>query len=556
MSYLLTVATIDIILSLHRRGWSQRQIARELHINRETVARYLKQAVAASKPANAPSGSDDSNSTSKPANAPSGSDDSESTSKPANSPSGSDDLETEPNHSDPPTVSVPVTSEQGTGRKSECEPWRDVIQSKCELGLSAQRIYQDLVSDHSFTGSYYTVRRFVHRLEPTRELPFRRIECGPGEEAQVDFGTGAPVVGPDGKRRKTHVFRIVLSHSRKAYSEAVYRQTTDDFLRCLESAFRHFGGAPKCLILDNLRAAVKKADWFEPELNPKVQSFGEYYRLVFWPTRPYTPRHKGKVEKGVGYVQDNALKGRRFASLEEENRFLLDWELTVADTRIHGTTRRQVGKHFADVERVALLPLPLEPFPSFQEGRRTVHRDGHVEVKHAYYAVPPEYRAREVWVRWDGRMVRIFNERMQPIAVHTRHEPGQFSTPRQYIASEKISGVERGAAWLLDRVANRLGPHSTAWAEAMVRVRGVEGVRVLQGLLSLAGRHCVSAIEQACEIATSYGAYHLRTVRALVKRKVPKQEVLAFLSDHPVIRPMSEYGQFVHDAFQSRNNQS
>ena len=94
-------------------------------------------------------------------------------------------------------------------------------------------------------------------------------------------------------------------------------------------------------------------------------------------------RHKGKVEKGIDYVQSNALKARRFTRLEEQNAFLLDWELTVADTRIHGTTRRQVGKHFTDVERAALLPLPLTPFPSFHEGRRTVHRDGHVEVKRA-----------------------------------------------------------------------------------------------------------------------------------------------------------------------------
>jgi transposase len=383
MSYLIKVATIDIILSLHRRGWSQRRIATELDINRETVARYLKQAESASKPANAPTGSDTD----------------ESASKPANAPTGSDSLEKGPNPGDQPPTSTPVPVDHGDRRKSECEPWRDVIQSMCDLGLSAQRMYQDLTTEHNFTGSYYSVRRFVHRLEPTRELPFRRLECGPGDEAQVDFGTGAPVVGPDGKRRKTHVFRIVLSHSRKAYSEAVYRQTTDDFLRCIESAFRHFGGAPRCLILDNLRAAVKKADWFEPELNPKVQSFGEHYGLVFWPTRPYTPRHKGKVEKGIDYVQDNALKGRRFTSLEEENRFLLDWELTVADTRIHGTMRRQVGKHFTDVERGALVPLPLEPFPSYHEGRRTVHRDGHVEVDRAYYAVPPEYLARQVWVR-------------------------------------------------------------------------------------------------------------------------------------------------------------
>ena len=259
------------------------------------------------------------------------------------------------------------------------------------------------------------------------------------------------------------------------------------------------------MILDNLKAAVKKADWFDPELNPKVRSFGEHYGVAFWPTRPYTPRHKGKVEKGVDYVQDNALKGRRFTSLQEQNRFLLDWELTVADTRIHGTTRRQVGKHFMDVERGALVPLPLEPFPSYHEGRRIVHRDGHVEVERAYYAVPPEYLARQVWVRWDGRLVRVFNERMQPIAVHTRQEPGRFSTPSQFIAAEKISTVERGAAWLLDRVTTRLGPHSTVWAQAMIQARGVEGVRVLQGLLSLAGRHPAPAIERACEVAISYG---------------------------------------------------
>ena len=538
MPYLIKVATIDIILSLHRRGWSQRRIANALDINRETVARYLKQAESASKPANAPTGSDTP----------------ESASKPANAPTGSDALETGPKLDNQPVTSAPVSIDQSDRRKSECEPWRALIQSKCDLGLSAQRIYQDLTAEHNFTGSYYSVRRFVHRLEPTRELPFRRLECGPGDEAQVDFGTGAPVVGPDGKRRKTHVFRIVLSHSRKAYSEAVYRQTTDDFLRCIESAFRHFGGAPRCLILDNLRAAVKKADWFEPELNPKVQSFGVHYGLVFWPTRPYTPRHKGKVEKGIDYVQDNALKGRRFTSLEEENRFLLDWELTVADTRIHGTTRRQVGKHFTAVEREVLVPLPLEPFPSYHEGRRTVHRDGHVEVDHAYYAVPPEYLAREVWVRWDGRLVRIFNERMQPIAMHAKQEPGRFSTPRQYIASEKISAVERGAAWLLDKVTTRLGPHSATWAQAMIQARGVEGVRVLQGLLNLAGRHPARAIEQACEIATSYGAYHLRTIRMLIERQAPKQELLPFQSVHPMIRPLSEYGQLVHDAFQSRNN--
>jgi transposase len=540
MSNRLKVAMIDVILSLHRKGWSQRRIAAELEINRETVARYLKLARAAPKPAIAPSGSDSP----------------ERASKPAIAPPGSDSLEIGPNADVPPLASVSGDGSRARGRPSDCEPWRDIIQSKCNQGLSAQRIYQDLTSEHSFGGSYYTVRRFVRRLEPVQELPFRRLECEPGDEAQVDFGTGAPVITSDGKRHRTHVFRIVLSHSRKAYSEAVYRQTTDDFLRCIENAFRHFGGAPKRLVLDNLKAAVKKADWFDPELNPKVRSFAEYYGFVFWPTRPRTPRHKGKVEKGIDYVQSNALKARRFTKLEEQNAFLLDWELTVADTRIHGTTRRQVGKHFTDVERAALLPLPLTPFPSFHEGRRTVHRDGHVEVKRAYYAAPPEYLSRDVWVRWDSRLVRIFNDRMEQIALHPRKESGGFSTPPEFIDPKKISGVEKGAAWLLRRVTTRLGPKSTKWAEAMIQARGVEGVRVLLGLLSLSGRHPTLAIEQACEIAQGYGEYRLRTIRALLKRQAPKQELLPFVSDHPMIRSMSEYGQFVHDAFQSRNTQS
>jgi transposase len=556
MSNLLKVAMIDQILSLHRQGLSQRRIARELGVNRETVARCLDRIKVAPKPANAPSGSTAQSAEPKPANAPPGSTAQSAESKPANAPPGS----TAPGSTISPGGSPPVlTSDQtrrGHGRTSECERWREIIQAKCDLGLSAQRIYQDLAAEHGFAGTYYSIRRFIRRLAPPRQLPFRRLECGPGEEAQVDFGKGAPIIGPDGKRRRTHLFRIVLSHSRKAYSEVVYRQTTDDFLRCIENAFRHFGGAPRRLILDNLRAAVTKADWFEPELNPKVRSFGEHYGVVFLPTRPYTPRHKGKVENGIGYAQDNALKGRTFSAIPEQNSFLLDWERTVADTRIHGTTRRQVGKHFIELERPALLPLPLELFPSFHEERRTVHPDGHVEVKRSYYAVPPEFRQREVWVRWDARVVRVFSDRMQQIAIHARREPGSFSTPAEYIAAEKISGVERGAAWLLHKVANRLGPQSAAWGEAMVKARGVEGTRVLLGLLSLACRYSTSAIERASGLALGYGAYRLRTIKALLKRQAPQQEVLPFVSDDPIIRPLSEYGQFVHDAFQFRNNRS
>ena len=529
MANQLNMATIDTILTLRRQRWSIRRIALTLGIHRDTVARHLQQA----NQAGAPTGSAEV----KSGQAPTGS----AEVKLGQAPTGSSESpQAGTTTSRPPTQRLPR-------QPSLCEPFRAIIQAKLDQGLSAQRIFQDLVAEHGFTSKYHSVRRFCRQLAPLQELPFRRLECGPGEEAQVDFGTGAPLLLADGKRRHTHVFRIVLSHSRKAYSEAVTRQTTEAFLRCLENAFWHFGGVPQRLIIDNLRAAVTKADWFDPELNPKVIAFAQHYGTLFLPTKPYTPRHKGKVERGVDYVQENALRGRKFGSLDEQNRFLLDWEQTVADTRIHGTTRRQVGTHFVTVERSALQRLPLERFPCFQEARRTVHRDGHVEVERAYYSVPPEYPARSVWVRWDGRLVRVFNERLEQIAVYVKHEPGRFSTQSQHISGAKITGVERGAAWLLGQV-RRLGPSSLRWAEAMLPARGVEGVRVLQGLLNLAHRHPCAAIERACDIALSHTAYRLRTLRHLLERDEPRQQHLPFLDEHQLIRDLADYGQFVRAA--------
>jgi len=532
MANQLNMATIDTILMLRRQRWSIRRIARTLGIHRDTVARHLQQANQAGAPTDS--------SEVKLGQAPTGSPEV----KLGQAPTGS----TDPHQDGTVTATSPPAKHRLPLQPSLCEPFRAVIQAKLDQGLSAQRIFQDLVAEHGFTGKYHSVRRFSRQLAPLQELPFRRLECGPGEEAQVDFGTGAPLILADGKRRRTHVFRIVLSHSRKAYSEAVTRQTTEAFLRCLENAFWHFGGVPQRLILDNLRAAVTKADWFDPDLNPKVVAFAQHYGTIFLPTRPYTPRHKGKVERGVDYVQENALKGRQFASLDEQNHFLLDWEQTVADTRIHGTTRRQVGTHFLSAERPALQPLPLERFPCFQEARRIVHRDGHVEVERAFYSVPPEYLARSVWVRWDGRLVRIFNDRLEQIALHVKHEPGRFSTQSPHIREAKISGVERGAVWLLGQV-RRLGPCSLRWAEAMLQARGVEGVRVLQGLLNLAHRYPCADIERACDIALSHNAYRLRTLRHVLQRQEPRQQHLPFLEEHPLIRDLSDYGHFVRVAF-------
>ncbi|MBE0467574.1 MAG: IS21 family transposase, partial [Candidatus Desulforudis sp.] len=438
------------------------------------------------------------------------------------------------------------------GRSSQCEPFREAIGKKLDQGLSAQRIWQDLVSESGFTGSYSSVRRFVRRLGQNMPLPSRRMECEPGQEAQVDFGSGALVL-EDGKRRRPHILRITLSHSRKSYSEPIWRQTTENFIRSLENAFRSFGGVPKTLVIDNLKAAVKNADWFDPDINPKVLEFARHYGTVNLPTKPYTPQHKGKVEGAVKYVKNNALKGRTFSSLAEEKQFLMEWERDVADTRIHGTTRKQVRRVFEEVERPALQPLPPEPFPFYHEGRRKVHRDGHVEVAKSYYSVPPEYLGREVWVRWDSRLVRVFGLQFEQIAIHARVEPGRFNTSRSHLADRKISAVERGAEYMLSK-ARCIGAEASLWARGMLDERGIEGVRVLQGFIHLAKKYPARAINQASKTALQAGMFRLRPLRELIKRNAAQGE-LEFAESHPIIRPLSEYQELAGVSFQPADDE-
>ena len=174
----LCMSTCEAIKALALKGWSGRRIARELAVNRETVARYL----GPSKPAIPPSGS-------------------------------------------------------RSGRRSLCEVHLAEITLAIEQGLSAQRIYQDLVTSHAFAGSYTSVKRFVHCRRSSQKLPRRRWESEPGEEAQIDFGQGAWVTEEHGKRRRPHLLRVILSHSRKGYSEVLWRQPTEEFIQGLENAF-------------------------------------------------------------------------------------------------------------------------------------------------------------------------------------------------------------------------------------------------------------------------------------------------------------------------------
>lgn len=494
------------IQTLHDQGKSIRAIARELRISRNTVRRYVRELQTDPPAPKVLTGVED---------------------------------QTDPPGEKVLTGSDPLKPEGFERSQSKCLAHHAFIKDALEQGLDAHRIYQDLTCDHGFAGSYSSVQRFVKNMRSRAPVPFRRMECLPGEEAQIDFGQGTWTIDNEGKRRRPWLFRIVLSHSRKGYSEVVYQQSTEAFVRAMENAFRHFGGVPKTLVPDNLKAAVKKADRYDPELQPKIQSFCRHYGTTMMPTKVRTPEHKGKVERGIDYAQ-NALKGRTFNSLQEQNNFLRHWEANIADLRIHGTTKRQVRRAF-EAEQEHLLPLPDTLFPCFKEAMRKGHIDGHVEVAKAYYSIPPEFTQRQVLVRWDNNLVRILNPHtLQQVRVHARTEDGHFHTDKRDIPAKKISSLERGEHYLMDHV-RLLGADAHQWATQMLQVRGLPGLRVLQGLLSLGRKHPREVIANACSQASQHSAYNLPELRVFAARCAAAQPELPLQQNHPLIRPLDAY---------------
>lgn len=233
--------------------------------------------------------------------------------------------------------------------------------------------------------------------------------------------------------------------------------------------------------LDNLKAGVSRACLYDPDVSEAYAAFARHYGFVPLPCRPQNPREKGKVERFGGYLK-NALRGRRFDSLDELNRFLGKRNRTVSSLRIHGTTKRQVISHFLEVEKPALLLLPELPFSLFEQGTRMVHPDGHIQVKGAFYPVPSNLIGQNVTVRFDDRMVKVLSDE-RIVVIHPRIAPGTYASSglgsQQPLHPKQLSYKK----WLFAR-AEKVGPEALWWAKAAEEERGVRAYQLIQGMLS------------------------------------------------------------------------
>jgi hypothetical protein len=259
------------------------------------------------------------------------------------------------------------------------------------------------------------------------------------------------------------------------------------------------------------------------------------------------PDRKGKVEAGVAHAKKTPLKGQRFESLEEAQAYLDQWEERWADTRIHGTTKRQVAAMFTE-ERPSLLPLPLEPFRYYQYGERTVHLDGCVEVEAAYYSAPPGWISRRIQVQFNATHVRLIDPRTgQLLREHLRQQRGRHRIQDEDRPSRTPPSTEQ-----LLRRAEVAGPHIGALSQAMHRAEGQTAVRRILGLLALAKKYGIASTDDACAIGLETGVCTYHFVRRYLERH--PQLPLSLRQIDPLIRQLTQYRDLIENRTRQEND--
>lgn len=305
-------------------------------------------------------------------------------------------------------------------RGRQLEAWREFLLARApEVGFNAVVLMREL-GPQGYGGSYSALLKY---LAPWRQewrgegLPTVRFETGPGEQAQVDWGSTALTLGDE--RVRVHLFTMVLGFSRRIFAKAYRSEGLDPLLDGHAAAFAHFGGRTETILYDNPRTIVTRKDEAAGHVvwNATFKDRMDFYGVVPRLCRFYRAQTKGKVESGVKYVKRNALAGRRFRDLDELNASLLDWCVSVADQRVHGTTHERPWERFARAE--TLIPVDRRPpAPRERVVTRRVPPDCYVALETNRYPVPFDWVGHDIEVQILATEVVLRNAGADPV----RHE--------------------------------------------------------------------------------------------------------------------------------------
>jgi len=410
--------------------------------------------------------------------------------------------------------------------QSSVETYRELIEKWEKANVEVAAMHHRL-RERGYTGSYAAVWRFVRRLKGNEDPDVTvRVETKPGEEAQVDFGYAGMMIDPEtGKLRKTWVFVMTLAWSRHQYVEFVWDQKVATFLRCHRDAFEFFGGTPERVRIDNLKTAILKAVFDDPQVQQSYRECAEHYGFLIAPCKVATPEHKGKVEQGgVHYVKRNFLGGREATSITQANRDVRVWCQTTAGLRIHGTTKEKPLVRFEEIEKEILDPLPESPYDLTVWKHVKVYRDCYVVFDQAFYSVPYRLYPGKVWICGGSRQVRIYDAAYQLQATHERaSQAGQRLTNLAHLPPTKVPGLIQDADSLLAE-AETVGPALRQIVQTLLDDPILYRIPTAGRLVRLKNRYGVERLEAAAQRALWFEDPSYKTVKRILIQGLDQEE--------------------------------
>jgi len=391
--------------------------------------------------------------------------------------------------------------------------------------MSKRQVLRLLHEDpYNLSLSETSLFRYLRKYFPETPNTTMVLPTIPGEQAQVDYGdVGKIIDAASGKLRKTYVFVMSLSHSRRRFACFVHSQNTQTWIDCHVKAFEFFGGVPHSVLLDNLKAGVIKPDLYDPVLNPAYAECARHYGFVADPAKVRTPEHKGKVERSVTIVKQQVVAGRAFTSLHEANTCALKWSHENAEV-VCRTIGETPMERFKRDEEGKLKPLPDKPFECsiYQEAK--VHRDQHVVFQGSFYSVPEAYVGTKVSLRVTARIVNIYHQ-YKIIKSHPRAKSkGQFVTDK--------ADLSKGAQYFLDQTPARCLEDAKACGEDVFRLMEVllshSSTTVLRkawAILRLAEKYGRVRLNAACARALCFDNTHYKAIEQILKLRLEEESL-------------------------------
>ena len=493
----LTMIEIKEVLRRWQAGQSERRIGRETSVDRKTAARYIRWAIELGIDRNG--------------------------------------------NVDDKDVHAVAQCVQARPLPDPSEQWRAIEQQRGDIEewltrkqpLRLTKVHALLVR-RGVEASYATLRRFAmqefgwRKKQPTIRLD----DPPPGQEAQVDFGKMGYIVDAEtGRKRMLWVLIVTLSFSRYQFVWPTFRQTTEAICEALDHAWWFFGGVPTTMVPDNMKGMIKHPDATDAELCDAFLDYVQDRGVFVDPARVRRPKDKPRVENQVPFVRESWFAGEDFKSLEEARQSAAHWSAEVAGRRVHGTTRQIPGDVFEQVEKAQMLAPPETPFDVPLWTPAKVHPDHHIQVARALYSVPSPYLEKQVRVRADKKLVKIFFG-TELIKVHPRQPPGGRSTDVADYPAEKQAYALRNVDRVVSQAKAR-GDHIGRYAERILAgPLPWARMRAAYALLRLCDKHGDGRVEAVCQSALAFDVVDIKRIRRMLQKATT-----------PPSAPSSERGQ-------------